>query len=609
MLTTEIGRRAASEQGVTQESHREPRWDSALHTRDIVRRIDELLEVTYRSGDLGNVRDVLSETIYILLSLNTRETVYQKVYGTLRDQFPRWVDVERASVKQLAAVLQPCGLQDQRATYLKDLLRRVRIDNELRPDAVPSHANDLTLEYLRGFRDSDVETFLLGLPGVGKKTARCVMSYALDRDRFAVDTHVARILTRLGLVRAKGSKVDHDSFQAIVPPRMSKRLHINLIYHGRAVCTSSKPKCGECVLVSFCSRGREEVGRNDLRPTAVDLFAGAGGLGHGFRSAGWRVALAVEHDPNAAQTYRANHPGTPVIEQDVSTLTSGEVARLCPGLGQPHAVLAGPPCQGYSSAGTRDPNNPNNLLYRQVARLANGLQPELVILENVPGLRRVNGVGFADAILAALKRGRNAEKHEVLASDFGVPQNRRRLLFIARRKDLGKAPTSPEPTHAFGNVEGLLRTPRLEELLLGMPEVRAGSEIDTVTLDDGSLIANAATMSHSKRVIKKIAAIPPGKGPISYRRLERDVARTLVAGHRAMPVHPWLDRTISVREAARIQGFPDSYVFCGPRANQPLQVANAVPPPLAAAIGSHLLSFIGDGRAAAAARRSIRAPA
>lgn len=576
-------------------TQREPRWVNALTTGDVVGRIDELLEVTYRSGDLGNVTDVLSETIYILLSLNTREPVYQRVYRTLREQFPRWTDVESASVKQLATVLKPGGLQHQRATYLKDLLKCVREDNVKRGADACGRRRDLTLEYLRDLRDADVEAFLLNLPGVGKKTARCVMSYALDREQFAVDTHIARILTRIGLVESKGTKTDHDAFQCTVPPRMRKRLHINLVHHGRAVCTNSEPNCGECVLVSFCARGREQVGREDLRPTAVDLFAGAGGLGHGFRSAGWRVALAVERDANAAQTYRANHPGTPVIEQDVSTLTSGEVLALCPGLGEPHAILAGPPCQGYSSAGTRDPHDPKNLLYREVVRLANSLRAELVVLENVPGLHRVNGVGFADEILAALKKGRNATKHEVLASDFGVPQNRRRLLFVARRKDRGAVPTAPDPTHALVDMDGRSRTPRLEELLRGILEVPAGSETDVLVLEDGSLMANVATMTHSTRVIKKIAGIPPGKGPISYRRLERDVARTLVAGHRAMPVHPWLHRTISVREAARIQGFPDSYVFCGARANQPLQVANAVPPPLAAAVASHMLTFIEDG--------------
>jgi len=130
------------------------------------------------------------------------------------------------------------------------------------------------------------------------------------------------------------------------------------------------------------------------------------------------------------------------------------------------------------------------------------------------------------------------------------------------------------------------------QALKGLPSYRPGVDAEWIPQPDGTALTNASTMRHSQRVIDKIKSIAPGKGPISYRRLETDLARTLVAGHRALPVHPTLDRTISVREAARIQGFPDSYVFCGPRAEQPLQVANAVPPPVAFAIARHLLSYV-----------------
>lgn len=557
---------------------------------EVIDRVDELLEVAHRSGDLGNVEDVLSETVYILLSLNTRETVYRSVFADLRRRFPRWIDVASVASHELERLLRPGGLQSQRATHLQALLEAVRRDNCRRGMVLASDNDDLTLEYLHDMADSEVEAFLVSLPGVGRKTARCVMAYALNRHTFAVDTHVARIFGRLGLV-PRQEKPAHDLYQEIVPPRVRKRLHVNLIHHGRSVCTS-QPRCETCVLVSFCPIGQRQVAAEIPQPVAVDLFAGAGGLGHGFRQAGWRIAVAVERDRNAAQTYRANNPGTAVVEADVTEMRADDLRAVLPGL-NPVAVLAGPPCQGYSAAGARDPSDPQNRLYEDVVRVANELGADLIVLENVPGLRRVNGVGFSEDILAALNHQRTAAHHELTASDFGVPQARRRVFFLAMGHTGGNAVDSPPPTHSVAADDDLGTTPTLESVLCGPLEVPSGTIEDTVILEDGSLVTNSATMRHSQQVIDKIAEIKPGKGPISYRRLQRDLARTLVAGHRALPVHPWLNRTISVREAARIQGFPDSYVFCGPRSNQPIQVANAVPPPVAEALGRHLLAHLG----------------
>jgi DNA (cytosine-5)-methyltransferase 1 len=208
-------------------------------------------------------------------------------------------------------------------------------------------------------------------------------------------------------------------------------------------------------------------------------------------------------------------------------------------------------------------------------------------------VRRVNGHGFLDKIVAALEDAGYAVAPCLLrACEFGVPQHRLRYFFLCRRGRRAEKIREPASTHrAHGEGDASLpETPRLDELFATLPEVPEGTLAEHIVGEDGQEYLNMSTMAHSARVIRKIATIKPGEGPISYRRLESGEARTLIAGHRAMPVHPRLHRAISVREAAVIQGFPNDYFFCGPRAEQPLQVANAVPPPLARAVALHLRS-------------------
>lgn len=249
-----------------------------------------------------------------------------------------------------------------------------------------------------------------------------------------------------------------------------------------------------------------------------------------------------------------------------------------------------------SAAGARDPASPINRLYRHVARIAKDLNAQTVCLENVPGVRRVNGHGFLNSIRDALTRaGFATSAHLVHACDYGVPQHRARYFFLGRRGKGVRAPDPPAATHRPHHTTGNSTrppTPRLADLLGELPPIPAGTVAEVFEDDHGGRYWNMSTMAHSLEVVKKISEIEPGQGPISYRRLELDEARTLIAGHRAFPVHPRLDRTISVREAAVIQGFPHDYIFCGPRAWQPLQVANAVPPPLAEAVAREILRVL-----------------
>ena len=561
----------------------------------VVDRVDELLEAQYRSGDLGNLSDVLAETVYILLSRQTRETVYQRVYRDLRKRFPTWEKLLRARSSTIERVIRPAGFGQQRSAQLRDLLREVdRTNRELRVGPYGKGGGDLTLEFLRNWSKDAAEAFLEKLPGIGPKSARCVLAYALGEYRFAVDTHARRILGRLGIVEDKPGKPNHDACEAAIPKAARIRLHMNLVHHGRAVCRESAPRCGSCSLISFCETGRSKVASTAGHVAVVDLFGGAGAMGLGFEQAGFHIAAAVEIERHAAQTYRLNHPGVPVLEAPVEDINGDVLRSWLPGFDAPAVVMAGPPCQGYSAAGARTIGDHRNFLFRHVSRLARELRARSVLIENVPGVRRVNGVTYTQRITASLRRAGYAtwkQPATLRASDFGVSQNRRRLFFVGAGPGVA-LPAVPTPTHvplSETAPDGTLpHTAALIEQLQDLPNLGPGEGSERFLLSNGSVVLNSTAMRHSPTVVAKIKAIPPGGGPISYRRLDGDVARTLVAGHRALPVHPTEHRTITVREAARIQGFPDTYFFCGPRASQPLQVANAVPPALARAVAREL---------------------
>jgi len=408
------------------------------------------------------------------------------------------------------------------------------------------------------------------------------------------DAPSRRVLMRLGILHKtmeKPGRINSDPSNYMI---IRDRLRENLSHHSNAVCKKSTPQCRDCSLISFCQTGRSMVAPETSGTAVVDLFGGAGAMGLGFEEAGFQIALAVEIDRHPAQTYRLNHPGVPVLEASVEDLSADSLREWLPGLNTPLAVIAGPPCQGYSAAGARTVGDRRNLLFRHVSRLAKELRAKSVLIENVPGVHRVNGVTYTERITASLREAGYYTWEQPItlcASDFGVPQNRRRLFFVGVAPGV-TLPTAPPSTHVppgdTASNQYLPETLTLLERLKDLPTLGSGEGSELLRLPDGRIVLNSTAMKHSPKVVAKIKAIPQGGGPISYRRLDSDIARTLVAGHRALPVHPTEDRAITVREAARIQGFPDSYFFCGPRASQPLQVANAVPPPLARAMAKKM---------------------
>lgn len=321
-------------------------------------------------------------------------------------------------------------------------------------------------------------------------------------------------------------------------------------------------------------------------PTAIDLFCGAGGLTVGLKKARFRVLAGVELDPLAAGTYRANHPRVHVWQQDIRRLSVAEIRRkleLRPG----HLdLLAGcPPCQGFSTIRTRNSGTPaadeRNDLALEFARLAKGLRPKSIMLENVPGLE--TDQRFAQLCEELADLGYEVNHRIRNAADFGVPQRRKRLILLAGRK---RAIPFPEP---------LAVAPTVRDLLGDLPA--PGESGDSIH-DLGE--------ERSEAVLARIRAVPKDGGSRSdlgdeqltchkkvegfydvYGRMHWDkIAPTITSGcinpSKGRFLHPEQDRAITLREAALLQGFPPSYTFKLDRGKYRAAelIGNALPPDL-----------------------------
>lgn len=347
----------------------------------------------------------------------------------------------------------------------------------------------------------------------------------------------------------------------------------------------------------------------------IDLFAGAGGLSLGARLAGLPVAYAIECNKAAAATYRLNHPRTTVIEKDISLVEPpGKTPK------SKLVLFGGPPCQGFSTSNqkTRNIANPQNWLFKEFFRFARKLQPDWIVLENVKGLRETSQGYFEQQIRTQFELLDYAlDVWPLGAIDYGVPQKRVRLFFIGRRR--GVIPQRPTPSSS--------KLVTVREAISDLPLLPPGAAIDELRYPPGGCSAYAFSMrrrlktctgnlvtTNNNIVLRRYRYIPQGgnwcdipKRLMSnyknitdnrsrhtgiYRRLAWDAPSVVIANFRKnMLIHPEQHRGLSVREAARLQSFPDDYRFSGSIGFQQQQVSNAVPPLLAKAVFSHLIAY------------------
>jgi endonuclease III len=204
------------------------------------------LERTYHTPQLGNKPNPLDELLYILISLRTVEAGLAVAYRSFKQRFPSWSTVARARRSSLSARLRPAGLADQKSRYVKAIVGRL-IKDFGRP----------TLEPLRGLSKDDAEIYLTSLPGVGVKTARCVIMFSFGIPAFPVDVHCLRIMKRLGwlLGTTRMSERTANEIEQMIPEGLRHDLHLNLVAHGRSTCRPIRPHCERCSIVRYCNYG------------------------------------------------------------------------------------------------------------------------------------------------------------------------------------------------------------------------------------------------------------------------------------------------------------------------------------------------------------------
>ena len=213
--------------------------------RKRAKRSVELLKGRYRSPSLNNKDDPLDELIFIILSQMTTSPSYERIFDRLKAVMPDWRSLTETSVSDLALLIADAGLSGQRALRLKQIADRLVDD-----------FGEVSLAEVAQSDDEAVQQYLTSLPGVGVKTAKCVMMYSLARQVLPVDTHTARIATRLGLVSTGSAATIDRDLSVVVPPALRFDFHVNAVAHGRAVCRAVRPRCHDCVLSSVCPVGR-----------------------------------------------------------------------------------------------------------------------------------------------------------------------------------------------------------------------------------------------------------------------------------------------------------------------------------------------------------------
>lgn len=351
------------------------------------------------------------------------------------------------------------------------------------------------------------------------------------------------------------------------------------------------------------------------RVKGIGLFSGCGGLDLGFAAAGTDMVGHVEIWDAANRIYAENFKNSVLLKKDINEVLPEDLEAWTTKFGEIDIIIGGPPCQGFSLAGKRNPDDCRNQLYQQYAMIVAGIRPKVFVFENVAKLTSMktkDGKMFLDDILSEFsKAGYTLAFKVVNAYEYGVPQSRERIFLVGVRNDLKKTFTFPDAMYGEADSSGQ-GTARRE--VLPIRTFRDAAE-ELETLESGEISGNDPlhwAIAHPRHVIDWLTDIPEGgsahenpnpkKRPLSgfnttYKRNIWDEPCSTIGTNFSMisgcrNVHPTSTRSLTIREAARVQSFPDEFVFCGKWGDVRQAIGNAVPPLLAYRIAEEIFKQI-----------------
>lgn len=339
----------------------------------------------------------------------------------------------------------------------------------------------------------------------------------------------------------------------------------------------------------------------------IDLFAGVGGLSLGFEQAGFEIVLANEFDSEIGKSYLSNHKNVELIIDDISKINLKSVFSRFKG--EIDIIIGGPPCQGFSQKGKRKSiNDDRNFLFKSFVSVVELVRPQYFVMENVPNLLTTENGYFKKEIYELFEKlGYTLSSGILNSADFGIPQNRRRAIIVGKLGKMGLE--LPKPTlnkvSIWDAISDLAFLNSGEGDFEQNYKFPSKTEYQSEMRGNSSKLYNHIATSHSEIALERLKMIPQNGGKENlphehltksiysgtWTRMRKEEQSVTITTRFDTPssgkfTHPYLHRAITVREAARIQSFPDNFIFWGSKSSQMKQVGNAVPPKLANAIAT-----------------------